>query len=318
MICYNGFDVPLLDEKEKDTYFEQYKSSIPRNWNKIKELKQNKEDVKKYDLWNSDIINTVQYFIINFVDNEKELLKLQNIINENVPRIGYLVKNDKDIDKKTFFRILKYKDIQLFDEDNELREYVFELCCNGNFYQSLLNQIGWSLFNIEKKKNERLNNLVLKSQEYAKSYSWKSIICFILAFFWFLLCEFYNFSGFSSIINGSLYKMVLFENPIYEKEIFIFLSKLLFKLPSFILCLVGVKFLYLFVHYKTEEREFSMLNSYLKELPQDCTKERAELVKQLAPHFFPDKKPNKISQGFLQELLFRIIDTTKDNNKRQM
>ena len=279
MICYNGFDVPLLDEKEKDTYFEQYKSSIPRNWNKIKELKQNKEDVKKYDLWNSDIINTVQYFIINFVDNEKELLKLQNIINENVPRIGYLV-----------------------------------LCCNGNFYQSLLNQIGWSLFRIEKKKNEHLNNLVLKSQEYAKSYSWKSIICFILAFFWFLLCEFYHCSGFSSIINGSLYKMVLFENPIYEKEIFIFLSKLLLKLPSFILCLVGVKFLYLFVYYKTEEREFSMLKSYLNELPQDCTKEKAELVKQLAPHFFPDKKANKMSQSFLQELILKLTEKIETNH----
>ena len=308
MICYNGFDVPLLDEKEKDTYFEEYKNSIQSDWNKIKELKQNKEDVKKYDSCNNSIIERVRYFIINFVDNEKELLKLQNIISEGIPVLGRLVKNDKDIDKKTFFRILKYKDIQLFDEDNELKDYVFTLCCSVNFYKSLLNQIGFCLYNIEKKKNEHLNNLVLKSQEYAKSYSWKSIICFILAFFWFLLCEFYHCSGFSSIINGLLYKMVLFENPIYEKEIFIFLSKLLLKLPSFILCLVGVKFLYLFVYYKTEEREFSMLKSYLNELPQDCTKERAELVKQLATHFYPDKKPNKISQGFLQELMLKMID----------
>ena len=134
--------------------------------------------------------------------------------------------------------------------------------------------------------------------------------CFGAAFGWFLLCKFFDFAGFSLIIND-FYKMVLFENPIYEKEIFIFLSKLLFKLPSFVLCLVGVKFLYLFVQYKTEEREFSMLDSYLEKLPQYCTKERAELVKQLAPHFFPDKKATKISQSFLQELMLKIVDKDK-------
>ena len=308
MICYNGFDVPLLDEKEKDTYFEKYKNSIQRDWNKIKELKQNKEDVKKYDFWNNSIIEIVQYFIINFVDNEKELLKLQNIISEGIPIIGRLAKNDEDIDKKTFFRILKYKDIQLFDEDNELKDYVFKLCCSVNFYKSLLNQIGFCLYNIEKKKNEHLDNLVLKSQEYAKSYSWKSIICFILAFFWFLLCEFCNFSGFSLQINDNIILMHFFENQIYQKEIFIFLSKLLFKLPSFISCLVGVKFLYLFVQYKTEERELKMLDSYLEKLPDDCKQEKAELVKQLAPHFFPDKKATKISQSFLQELLRKALE----------
>ncbi|MBQ7536733.1 MAG: hypothetical protein IJT14_01265 [Rickettsiales bacterium] len=308
MIVYNGFDVPLLDEKEKDTYFEQYKNSIQRDWNKIKELKQNKEDVKKYDFWNGNVIDIVQYFIINFVDNEKELLKLQNIINENVPRNGYLVKNNPDIDKKTFFRILKYKDIQLFDEDNELKDYVFTLCCSVNFYKSLLNQIGFCLYNIEKKKNEHLNNLVLKSQEYAKSYGWKSILLFCLAFGWFLICEFFNFSGFSLQINDNRILMHFFEKQIYQKEIFIFLSKLLFKLPSFVLCLVGVKFLYLFVQYKTEEREFSMLDSYLEKIPNDCKREKAELIKQLAPHFFPDKKAAKISQGFLQELLRKALE----------
>ena len=102
--------------------------------------------------------------------------------------------------------------------------------------------------------------------------------------------------------------MHFFENQIYQKEIFIFLSKLLFKLPSFVLCLVGVKFLYLFVQYKTEEREFSMLDSYLEKIPNDRKQERAELVRQLASHFFPDKKSNKISQGFLHELLLKIVD----------
>ena len=51
-----------------------------------------------------------------------------------------------------------------------------------------------------------------------------------------------------------------------------------------------------------------MLDSYLEKIPNDCKQERAELVKQLAPHFFPDKKSNKISQGFLQELMLKFMD----------
>ena len=150
------------------------------------------------------------------------------------------------------------------------------------------------------KKNERLQkqlnefrNLTVKSKILAKGYRKTSMWCFGAAFVWFLLCWFVPYQLFQYNYFG---------------EIFTFLSNLLFKLPSFVLCLVGVKFLYLFVQYKTEEREFSMLDSYLEKLPSDCTKEKAELVKQLAPHFFPDKKATKISQGFLQELLRKALE----------
>ena len=132
--------------------------------------------------------------------------------------------------------------------------------------------------------------------------------CFGLAFAWFFICWFIPI-----LFDWLRYIFDLqYHLPQdYFGEIFIFLSRLLFKLPSFVLCLFGVKFLYLFVHYKTEEREFLMLDSYLKKIPSDCTKDKAELVKQLAPHFFPDKKASKISQGFLQELLLKMVDTKK-------
>ena len=144
-----------------------------------------------------------------------------------------------------------------------------------------------------KEENEGYRNLTIKSKELAEQYKKISMRCFGAAFVWFLLCLFVPYQWFQYNYFG---------------EIFIFLSNLLFKLPSFILCLVGVKFLYLFVQYKTEEREFAMLDSYLEKLPDDCKQEKAELIKQLAPHFFPDKKATKISQGFLQELLRKALE----------
>ena len=144
-----------------------------------------------------------------------------------------------------------------------------------------------------KKENEGYRNLTIKSKELAEQYKKTSMRCFGAAFAWFLLCWFFPYQWFQYNYFG---------------EIFTFLSKLLFKLPSFVLCLVGVKFLYLFVQYKTEERELKMLDSYLEKLPSDCTKEKAKLVKQLAPHFFPDKKATKISQSFLQELLRKALE----------
>ena len=128
--------------------------------------------------------------------------------------------------------------------------------------------------------------------------------CFGAAFAWFLLC------WIAPIVFDIIKYRFGFEYSLpndYFGEIFVFLSRLLFKLPSFVLCLVGVKFLYLFVQYKTEERELKMLDSYLEKLPSDCTKKKAELIKHLAPHFFPDKKATKISQGFLQELLRKAV-----------
>ena len=306
MIGYNGFDVPLLDEEEKDTYFKQYQSGILSRWNRLENEKtENDKDKKdKWSFYNEQIIEIILYFIVNFIDNERELLKLQDIVKGQLKVSGKLARNNKDVDKETFFRILKYKDTPLINnENNKLKDHVFDLCGNYDFFKSLQNQIGWSLYNIEKKKNAHLNNLVLKSQEFAKSYRWKSILCFVLAFVWFVLC------WFVPIVFDWLRYMFDWQYSLpkdYFGEIFIFLSRLLLKLPSFVLCLVGVKFLYLFVQYKTEEREFSMLDSYLEKLPSGCMTEKAELVKQLAPHFFPDKKANKISQGFFQELILRL------------
>ena len=161
------------------------------------------------------------------------------------------------------------------------------------------------------KKHETITEIAKQSEKLAERYKKTSLICFGLAFAWFLICEFFNFSGFSLQINDNRILMHFFENQIYQKEIFIFLSRLLFKLPSFVLCLVGVKFLYLFVQYKTEERELSMLDNYLERIPNDCKQEKAELIKQLASHFFQDKKAIKISQGFLQELMLKFMNKTE-------
>ena len=214
-----------------------------------------------------------------------------------------------------------YKDIKLTkglneEEMEEFKQYLQFLCKKHN--DGLVSEIFSALYVKEQKKNEHLNkknehlnNLVLKSQEYAKSYGWKAIFCFIFAFFWFLLC------WFAPIAFDIIKYKCGFEYSLpndYFGEIFVFLSKLLFKLPSFVLCLVGVKFLYLFVQYKTEEREFSMLDSYLEQIPNDCKQEKTELIKQLAPHFFPDKKANKISQGFLQELMLKMVDKVDAEN----
>lgn len=143
------------------------------------------------------------------------------------------------------------------------------------------------------KKYKTITKIAKQSKILAKGYGKTSMYCFGAAFVWFLLCWFIPYQLFQYNYFG---------------EIFIFLSNLLFKLPSFVLCLVGVKFLYLFVQYKTEEREFAMLDSYLEKLPDDCKQEKAELIKQLAPHFFQDKKATKISQGFLQELLRKALE----------
>ena len=167
------------------------------------------------------------------------------------------------------------------------------------------------------KKYKTITETAKKSEELAEEYKTKSMWCFGLAFVWFLFCEFCNFSGFSLQINDNTILMHFFKSQIYQKEVFIFFSKLLFKLPSFVLCLVGVKFLYLFVQYKTEQRELSMLNTFLEEIPKGSEQKKAELVKQLALHFFPDKKANKISQGFLQELMLKMVDKIPTNNSQR-
>ncbi|MBR1429241.1 MAG: hypothetical protein IJ590_03235 [Rickettsiales bacterium] len=198
--------------------------------------------------------------------------------------------------QKDLYEVYLGKDISLmYQLQNSIqREYWYHTNCKN--YEDF------------KKKYKTITKIAKQSKILAKGYRKTSMWCFGAAFVWFLICEFCNFSGFSLQIDDNIILMHFFENKIYQKEIFIFLSNLLFKLPSFVLCLVGVKFLYLFVQYKTEEREFSMLDSYLDKLPNDCKQEKAELIKQLAPHFFPDKKANKISQSFLQELLRKALE----------
>ena len=51
-----------------------------------------------------------------------------------------------------------------------------------------------------------------------------------------------------------------------------------------------------------------MLDTFLEKIPSNLVDKKAELVKQLATHFFPDKKANKISQGFSQELMLKMVD----------
>lgn len=263
-----------------------------RNFERIKKLVESSQGTEI--ITHDDKILSEICFFIDYVFKEQDLLDLIDSTRfRSVMSNSTLWTSKTDgIDERTLLSLLKYNDIPLINDDDESsKQLVTKSCSSDGIF--LKQKIFQRLYEIEKKKNEHLNNLVLKSQEYAKSYSGKSIICFILAFLWFLLCWFVPYQLFQYNYFG---------------EIFIFLSNLLFKLPSFVLCLVGVKFLYLFVNYKTEERELSMLDSYLEKLTSDSTKEKAELVKQLAPHFFPDKKATKISQGFSQELLRKAME----------
>lgn len=315
----NNKNVPVIKQETLE--------KLLQNFKEIKE-KFEKEDIGVRESYVKDKILSIVLFFINNILKEDDLVKLYS------PKIKMMMYQREDgaiikwLDGACFFGIndsvlldkMVYKDIKLTkglneEEMEEFKKYLQFLCKKHN--DGLVSEIFSVLYVKEQEKNEHLNNLVLKSQEYAKSYSWKAILCFILAFLWFLFCEFFNFSGFSLKINDNTILMYFFESQIYQKEIFIFLSRLLFKLPSFVLCLVGAKFFYLFVHYRTEEREFPMLDSYLKMIPSDCTKDKAELVKQLASHFFPDKKANKISQGFLQELMLKMVDKIPTNNSQK-
>ena len=154
-------------------------------------------------------------------------------------------------------------------------------------------------------KFKTITEIAKQSEKLAEEYKKTSIKCFKYACFWFLLC------WFTPIAFDIIKYKCGFEYSLpndYFGEIFVFLSKLLFKLPSFVLCFVGVKFLFLFVQYKTEKRELSMLDTFLEKIPSNLVDKKAELVKQLATHFFPDKKANKISQGFSQELMLKMVD----------
>ena len=282
--------------------------------------------------------------ICNIIHNNKRYKK--NIINLLRAKINDLLKNTYDSFTKEIALILnscenkiiqdiifnyfnEKKNIYKFDDAKFIDKILNSLCDNKEIVKEHIDEVKnkklsssqrIKIFSACKNKyhsilEEKYRNLPLESKKQAEQYQKISIKCFKYAFAWFVMCWivpiFFDWLRYVCDWQYNLPKD-------YSREIFIFLSKLLFKLPSFVLCLVGVKFLYLFVQYKTEERELKMLDDYLGKIPNDCKQERAELVKQLAPHFFPDKKSIKISQGFLQELLFRIIDTTKDNNKRQM
>ena len=273
----------------------------------LKKLSKNKvmqKDIRK------KIIEVILGKNENFEENEKVIRLLErglldDIITELLQKISpYMWYWYTTLLLMDSFREFYEKKIKLSPSSITFEEYQSKLKGEKEFYTLLDYALKkrWKIIEEQNliKEKERLQtqlnefrNLTIKSQELAEQYKTTSIWCFILAFGWFSLCWFVPYQLFQYNYFG---------------EIFIFLSNLLFKLPSFVLCLVGVKFLYLFVQYKTEEREFSMLDSYLEKLPSDCTKKKAELVKQLAPHFFPDKKATKISQGFLQELLRKAME----------
>lgn len=260
--------------------------------------------------------------ICNIIHNNKRYKK--NIINLLRAKINDLLKNTYDSFTKEIALILnscenkiiqdiifnyfnEKENIYKFDDAKFIDKILNSLCDNKEIVKEHIDEVKnkklsssqrMKIFSACKNKyhsilEEKYRNLPLESKKLAEQYKKTSMCCFGVAFVWFLLCWFVPYQLFQYNYFG---------------EIFTFLSNLLFKLPSFVLCLVGVKFLYLFVQYKTEEREFAMLDSYLEKLPDDCTKEKAELVKQLAPHFFPDKKATKISQGFLQELLRKALE----------
>ena len=313
----NNKNVPVIKQETLE--------KLLQNFKEIKE-KFEKEDI---GVGNPTIKDKILLIVLFFIDNilkEDDLVKLYSTkIKMMYPRKdGAIIKWPDGV---CFFGIndsvlldkMVYKDIKLTkglneEEMEEFKQYLQFLCKKHN--DGLVSEIFSALYVKEQKKNEHLNkknehlnNLVLKSQEYAKSYGWKSILLFCFALGWFLLC------WFAPIAFDIIKYKCGFEYSLpndYFGEIFVFLSKLLFKLPSFVLCLVGVKFLYLFVQYKTEEREFSMLGTYLEQIPKGFEQEKAELVKQLALHFFPDKKADKISQSFLQELMLKMVGKRVD------
>lgn len=267
------------------------------------EYKENQLIISLYeeigDIQNFDFLKNHHYrevAIYNFFN--KIQIETYEKIGTNAIATNYIHLFDRDlIDNIDFFNklyeVYLEKDISLmYQLQNSIqREYWYHTNCKN--YEDF------------KKKYKTITKIAKQSKILAKGYGKTSMYCFGAAFFWFLLCWsapiFFDLLRYVCDLQYNL-------SQDYFGEIFTFLSNLLFKLPSFVLCLVGVKFLYLFVQYKTEEREFSMLDSYLEKLPQDCTKERAELIKQLAPHFFPDKKATKISQSFLQELLRKALE----------
>lgn len=251
-----------------------------------------------YDSFTRDITSTIQIcknkiiqdIIFNYFNEEENVYKLDDA--NFIGKILASLCDNKEIVKE-YVDEVKNKKLS-----SSQRMKIFSACKNK--YHSIL--------------EEKYRNLPLESKKQAEQYKKISIKCFGVAFFWFLLC------WFAPIAFDIIKYKCGFEYSLpndYFGEIFVFLSKLLFKLPSFVLCLVGVKFLYLFVQYKTEEREFSMLDSYLEKIPNDCKQEKTELIKQLAPHFFPDKKANKISQGFLQELMLKMVDKIPTNNSQR-
>ena len=212
-----------------------------------------------------------------------------------------------------------YEFVKIFQKKllNMLKNDITQMYAFQNRFYSLFNRL--SVSELQKEYEKKYNDILAEcktikgdfdkkyltiteiaeqSKSLAEQYKKISIKCFEVAFAWFAFCWFIPYELFAYNYFG---------------EIFVFLSKLLLKLPSFVLCLFGVKFLYLFLQYKTEGKEFSVLDGYLEKIPSDCTKDKAELVKQLAPHFFPDKKANKISQGFLQELMLKMVEKPQLN-----
>ena len=297
------------------------------------------------------IVFVIEQFIIHFIKNNNDNFeKIKTIIKETRDLDYFFAKNIEEIDiaMLNFFKLLnEARDINLFcytdATTDEIKRIIFDIFRNNS--QLLSNNTDKLELNTLQDKNyekilkiqdrieilkdkyivkqqkenldlvNKLKYFATQSAEFAKSYSWKAILCFIFALVWFCLCEFVDFSKFHlfSIEFGKNIIFNLFheQQQIYKNEIFIFLSKIILKLPAIILCYVGIKFLNLFVNYKTEERELYMLDSYLDKIKSQDKKD--ELTKQLASHFFPDKKSTKISQSFLQELMFKMIDKKQEN-----
>lgn len=118
-------------------------------------------------------------------------------------------------------------------------------------------------------------------------------------------CAYWTFNHFDV---GALFKNDIVK--LYNKQpLYIFLTFIIYKLPTTLLCIIGLKLLFTSIKYENEGRKYKSLYTYIDFFNDFEKDEQKQVLKELSGYFFAndnDKKGEKTFAKFLKKIQLNI------------
>ena len=223
--------------------------------------------------------------------NSINLNNIRLITNEEI--INYLFDNFFDINKNIdFIENLKIRfEIQL---------------CVDTIKSSDTNKFREELKNFTK-TFKKINDKIEKFKKVidASSRAYYTCATYLVLSIASFACAYWTFNHFDV---GALFKNDIVK--LYNKQpLYIFLTFIIYKLPTTLLCIIGLKLLFTSIKYENEGRKYKSLYTYIDFFNDFEKDEQKQVLKELSGYFFAndnDKKGEKTFAKFLKKIQLNI------------